>query len=110
MIIAKPGNVKSHIQFEAQVYNLRKEKVKRHFILFLGYRPQFYIRTIVVTSKIESFQYASWSEKTQMVMPSDHIKTVVELVQSVIIEKKMCFAICEGGHTVEANVVYGLLH
>ncbi|KAH9530653.1 hypothetical protein CY35_20G016700 [Sphagnum magellanicum] len=110
MIIAKPGTVKSHIRFEAQVYILRKEEGGRHSPFFPGYRPQFYIRTIVVTGKIESFQYASSGEKTRMVMPGDHIKMVVELVQPVVIEKKMRFAIREGGHTVGAGVVSGLLH
>ncbi|KAH9530606.1 hypothetical protein CY35_20G012000 [Sphagnum magellanicum] len=110
MIIAKPGTVKSHIRFEAQVYILRKEEGGRHSPFFPGYRPQFYIRTIVVTGKIESFQYASLGEKTRMVMPGDHIKMVVELVQPVVIEKKMHFAIREGGHTVGAGVVSGLLH
>lgn len=110
MIIAKPGTVKSHIRFEAQVYILRKEEGGRHSPFFPGYRPQFYIRTIVVTGKIESFQYASSGEKTRMVMPGDHIKMVVELVQPVVIEKKMRFAIREGGHTVGAGVVSRLLH
>nr|AND48150.1 translational elongation factor Tu [Flatbergium novo-caledoniae] len=109
MVIAKPGTVESHIRFEAQVYILRKEEGGRHSPFFPGYRPQFYIRTIVVTGKIESFQYAS-GEKTRMVMPGDHIKMVVELVQPVAIEKKMRFAIREGGHTVGAGVVSGLLH
>nr|AND48474.1 translational elongation factor Tu [Flatbergium sericeum] len=109
MIIAKPGTVKSHIRFEAQVYILRKEEGGRHSPFFPGYRPQFYIRTIVVTGKIESFQYAS-GEKIRMVMPGDHIKMVVELVQPVAIEKKMRFAIREGGHTVGAGIVSGLLH
>jgi len=101
MIIAKPGTVKSHIRFEAQVYILRKEEGGRHSPFLPGYHPQFYIRTIVVTGKIESFQYAS---------SGDHIKMVVELVQPVVIEKKMRFAIREGGHTVGASVVSGLLH
>jgi len=87
-----------------------KRKGKTSFLFFLGYHPQFYIRTIIVISKIESFQYASSSEKTRMVMRSDHIKMVVKLVQPVIIEKKMRYTIREGGHTVGASVVYGLLH
>jgi elongation factor Tu len=98
MIIAKPVTVKSHIGFETHVYILRKEEGGRHSPFLSEYCPRFYIRTIVVIGKIESFQYASPSEKTRMVMPNDHIKMVVELVQLEVIEKKMRFVI-HGGAT-----------
>ncbi len=104
MVIAKPGSIKPHTKFEAQVYVLNKEEGGRHTPFFPGYRPQFYVRTTDVTGKIESFK-ADDDSPTQMVMPGDRVKMVVELIQPIAIEKGMRFAIREGGRTVGAGVV-----
>ena len=104
MVLAKPGTIKPHTKFEAQVYVLNKEEGGRHTPFFPGYRPQFYVRTTDVTGKIESFR-ADDDTATQMVMPGDRIKMIVELIQPIAIEKGMRFAIREGGRTVGAGVV-----
>jgi elongation factor Tu len=104
MVLAKPGSIKPHTKFEAQVYVLTKEEGGRHTPFFPGYRPQFYVRTTDVTGKIESFR-ADDDSATQMVMPGDRIKMIVELIQPIAIEKGMRFAIREGGRTVGAGVV-----
>jgi len=108
MVLAKPGSIKPHKSFEAQVYILTKEEGGRHTPFFQGYRPQFYVRTTDVTGKIDSFQADDGSE-TQMVMPGDRIKMVVQLIQPIAIEKGMRFAIREGGRTVGAGVVFNIL-
>lgn len=104
MVLAKPGSINPHTKFEAQVYVLTKEEGGRHTPFFPGYRPQFYVRTTDVTGKIESFR-ADDDSATQMVMPGDRIKMIVELIQPIAIEKGMRFAIREGGRTVGAGVV-----
>ena len=104
MVLAKPGTITPHTKFEAQVYVLKKEEGGRHTPFFPGYRPQFYVRTIDVTGKIESFISDAGDEAT-MVMPGDRVKMVVELLQPVAIEDGMRFAIREGGRTVGAGVV-----
>nr|NP_045811.1 elongation factor Tu [Chlorella vulgaris]P56292.1 RecName: Full=Elongation factor Tu, chloroplastic; Short=EF-Tu [Chlorella vulgaris]BAA57886.1 protein synthesis elongation factor Tu [Chlorella vulgaris] len=104
MVLAKPGSILPHTKFEAQVYVLNKEEGGRHTPFFPGYRPQFYVRTTDVTGKIESFR-ADDNTATQMVMPGDRIKMIVELIQPIAIEKGMRFAIREGGRTVGAGVV-----
>jgi len=104
MVIAKPGSITPHTKFEAQVYVLTKEEGGRHTPFFPGYRPQFYVRTTDVTGKIESFR-ADDDTATQMVMPGDRIKMIVELIQPIAIENGMRFAIREGGRTVGAGVV-----
>jgi elongation factor Tu len=108
MVLAKPGSIKPHKGFEAQVYILTKEEGGRHTPFFQGYRPQFYVRTTDVTGKIDSFQADDGTE-TQMVMPGDRIKMVVQLIQPIAIEKGMRFAIREGGRTVGAGVVFNIL-
>jgi elongation factor Tu len=108
MVLAKPGSIKPHKSFEAQVYILTKEEGGRHTPFFQGYRPQFYVRTTDVTGKIDSFQADDGTE-TQMVMPGDRIKMVVQLIQPIAIEKGMRFAIREGGRTVGAGVVFNIL-
>ena len=108
MVLAKPGSITPHTQFEAQVYVLTKEEGGRHTPFFPGYRPQFYVRTTDVTGKIESFK-ADDDSATQMVMPGDRVKMVVELIQPIAIEKGMRFAIREGGRTVGAGVVSTIL-
>jgi elongation factor Tu len=104
MVLAKPGSITPHTKFEAQVYVLTKEEGGRHTPFFPGYRPQFYVRTTDVTGKIESFR-ADDDSATQMVMPGDRIKMIVELIQPIAIENGMRFAIREGGRTVGAGVV-----
>ena len=104
MVLAKPGSITPHTQFEAQVYILKKEEGGRHTSFFAGYRPQFYVRTTDVTGKINSFQ-ADDNTQIKMVMPGDRIKMQVELIQPIAIEKAMRFAIREGGRTVGAGVV-----
>jgi elongation factor Tu len=104
MVLAKPGSIKPHTKFEAQVYVLTKEEGGRHTPFFPGYRPQFYVRTTDVTGKIEAFR-ADDDTATQMVMPGDRIKMTVELIQPIAIENGMRFAIREGGRTVGAGVV-----
>lgn len=108
MVLAKPGSITPHTKFEAQVYVLTKEEGGRHTPFFPGYRPQFYVRTTDVTGKIESFR-ADDDSPTQMVMPGDRIKMIVELIQPIAIEKGMRFAIREGGRTVGAGVVSTIL-
>ena len=108
MVLAKPGTITPHTKFESQVYVLDKEEGGRHTPFFPGYRPQFYVRTTDVTGKIESFR-ADDDSATQMVMPGDRIKMVVELIQPIAIEKGMRFAIREGGRTVGAGVVSNIL-
>jgi elongation factor Tu len=108
MVLSKPGSITPHTQFEAQVYVLTKEEGGRHTPFFPGYRPQFYVRTTDVTGKIESFR-ADDDSATQMVMPGDRVKMIVELIQPVAIENGMRFAIREGGRTVGAGVVSKIL-
>ncbi|BEI31727.1 elongation factor Tu (chloroplast) [Bryopsis sp. KO-2023] len=108
MVLAKPGSIKPHKQFEAQVYILKKEEGGRHTSFFAGYRPQFYVRTTDVTGKINSFQ-SDDNVEIKMVMPGDRIKMNVELIQPIAIEKGMRFAIREGGRTVGAGVVSTIL-
>jgi len=104
MVLAAPGSITPHKQFEAQVYILNKEEGGRHTPFFPGYRPQFYVRTTDVTGKIESFKADDGSDAS-MVMPGDRVKMIVELIQPVAIENGMRFAIREGGRTVGAGVV-----
>jgi elongation factor Tu len=108
MVLSKPGEIKPHTKFESQVYVLTREEGGRHTPFFPGYRPQFYVRTTDVTGKIESFR-ADDDSPTQMVMPGDRIKMIVELIQPIAIEKGMRFAIREGGRTVGAGVVSAIL-
>ena len=108
MVIAQPGTIQPHTKFEAQVYILNKDEGGRHTPFFVGYRPQFYVRTTDVTGKIDSFRADDGSE-TQMIMPGDRVKMVVELINPIAIEKSMRFAIREGGRTVGAGVVLEIL-
>jgi elongation factor Tu len=104
MVLAAPKTITPHTEFESQVYILTKEEGGRHTPFFQGYRPQFYVRTTDVTGKIASFR-ADDDSTTQMVMPGDRIKMMVELIQPIAIENGMRFAIREGGRTVGAGVV-----
>ena len=98
-VLAKPGSVKPHTAFDAQVYILSKEEGGRHTPFFNGYRPQFYVRTTDVTGSIKL------PEGMEMVMPGDNVLMKVELIQPVAIEEGLRFAIREGGRTVGAGVV-----
>ncbi|MBU6390511.1 elongation factor Tu [Patescibacteria group bacterium] len=98
-VLAKPGSVTPHTDFEAEVYVLKKEEGGRHTPFFTGYKPQFYIRTTDVTGEV------TLPEKTEMVMPGDTITFKVKLVAPVALEEKQRFAIREGGKTVGAGVV-----
>ena len=98
-VLAKPGSVKPHTAFDAQVYILSKEEGGRHTPFFNGYRPQFYVRTTDVTGSIKL------PEGMEMVMPGDNVLMKVELIQPVAIEDGLRFAIREGGRTVGAGVV-----
>jgi len=104
MVIAKPGSITPHTQFEAEVYVLKKEEGGRHTPFFPGYRPQFYVRTTDVTGTISTFTADDGSE-AEMVMPGDRIKMTVELINPIAIEQGMRFAIREGGRTIGAGVV-----
>src|SRR5213082_156823 len=97
-VLAKPGSIKPHKNFKAQVYVLSKEEGGRHTPFFNGYRPQFYVRTTDVTGAIKLPQ------GVEMVMPGDNIEMTVELIQPVAMEEGVTFAIREGGRTVGAGI------
>ena len=98
-VLCKPGTVKPHTEFTAQVYVLTKEEGGRHTPFFNNYRPQFYFRTTDVTGSIEL------PEGTEMVMPGDHTNMTVKLITPIAIEEGLRFAIREGGRTVGSGVV-----
>lgn len=108
MVLAKPGSITPHTEFEAQVYVLTRDEGGRHTPFFPGYRPQFYVRTTDVTGKTEKFR-SDDDEAMQMVMPGDRVKMTVELIQPIAIEKGMRFAIREGSRTVGAGVVSNII-
>ena len=98
-VLAKPGSIRPHTTFHAEVYVLKKEEGGRHTPFFPGYRPQFYIRTTDVTGSI------TLPEGMEMVMPGDNVQMGVELITPVAVEEGLRFAIREGGRTVGAGVV-----
>jgi len=98
-VIAKPGSITPHTEFEAEVYVLTKEEGGRHTPFFKGYKPQFYIRTTDVTGEVKL------PEGTEMIMPGDTVNLEIKLIQPIAVEDKMKFAIREGGKTVGAGVV-----
>ena len=98
-VLCKPGSVKPHTEFEAEVYILTKEEGGRHTPFFTGYKPQFYIRTTDVTGEV------TLKEGVEMVMPGDTVTFKVKLVGPIAMEDNMRFAIREGGKTVGAGVV-----
>ncbi|MFP4134050.1 MAG: elongation factor Tu [Halothece sp.] len=104
MVLAKPGSITPHTQFEAEVYVLKKEEGGRHTPFFTNYRPQFFVRTTDVTGTIVGFT-ADDGSAAEMVMPGDRVKMTVELINPVAIEQGMRFAIREGGRTIGAGVV-----
>ncbi|MBI3725123.1 elongation factor Tu [bacterium] len=98
-VLAKPGSIKPHKKFEAQIYVLKKEEGGRHTPFFNGYRPQFYFRTTDVTGNCKLLGGA------EMVMPGDHVKIEVELITPIAMQEQLRFAIREGGRTVGAGTV-----
>ena len=98
-VLAKPGSIKPHTRFEAEIYVLSKEEGGRHTPFFKGYRPQFYFRTTDVTGSCEL------PEGIEMVMPGDNVKLDVTLIAPIAMEDGLRFAIREGGRTVGAGVV-----
>ena len=108
MVIAKPGSIKPHIQFEGEVYVLTEKEGGRKTPFFAGYRPQFYVRTTDVTGTIKAYTSDDGKE-VEMVMPGDRIKMTVELINAIAIEQGMRFAIREGGRTIGAGVVSKIL-
>ena len=104
MVIAKPGSITPHTEFEGEVYVLTEKEGGRKTPFFSGYRPQFYVRTTDVTGTIQSFT-ADDGSAAEMVMPGDRIKMNVQLINAIAIEQGMRFAIREGGRTIGAGVV-----
>jgi elongation factor Tu len=102
-VLAKPGSITPHTQFEAQVYVLTKEEGGRHTPFFGNYRPQFYFRTTDITGTI------NLPEGTEMVMPGDNTEMTVELINPIAMEEGLRFAIREGGRTVGAGRVIKIL-
>ena len=104
MVLAKPGSITPHTEFEGEVYVLTKEEGGRHTPFFKNYRPQFYVRTTDVTGTITDYTSDDGSD-VEMVMPGDRIKMTVQLINPIAIEDGMRFAIREGGRTIGAGVV-----
>ncbi len=102
-VVAKPGSIKPHTKFKAEVYVLKKEEGGRHTPFFPGYRPQFYFRTTDVTGVL------TLPEGVEMVMPGDNISCEVALITPVAMEEGLRFAIREGGRTVGAGVLTGVI-
>jgi elongation factor Tu len=98
-VLAKPGSITPHSDFEAQVYILSKDEGGRHTPFFNGYRPQFYFRTTDVTGT------AHLPEGVEMVMPGDNVEMTVEMIAPIAMEEGLRFAIREGGRTVGAGRV-----
>ncbi|WP_447936534.1 elongation factor Tu [Thermomonas fusca] len=98
-VLCKPGSITPHTEFEAEVYVLSKDEGGRHTPFFKGYRPQFYFRTTDITGAV------TLPEGTEMVMPGDNVKMVVQLINPVAMDEGLRFAIREGGRTVGAGVV-----
>ena len=101
--MAKPGSIKPHTHFKAQVYVLTKEEGGRHTPFFNGYRPQFYFRTTDVTGVIDL------PEGVEMCMPGDNIEMTIKLITPIAIEEGLRFAIREGGRTVGAGAVASII-
>jgi len=108
MVIAKPGTIKPHTEFEGEVYVLTEKEGGRKTPFFAGYRPQFYVRTTDVTGTIQAFTDREGGN-VEMVMPGDNIKVTVVLINAIAIEQGMRFAIREGGRTIGAGVVAKIL-
>ena len=103
-VLAKPGSIKPHTHFKAEVYVLSKEEGGRHTPFFNNYRPQFYFRTTDVTGAVKL------PEGQEMVMPGDNTNMEIELIQPIAMDQGLRFAIREGGRTVGAGVVTEILN
>jgi elongation factor Tu len=102
-VLAAPGSITPHTNFQAEAYILTKEEGGRHTPFFTNYRPQFYFRTTDVTGTVKL------KEGTEMVMPGDNVQMEVELIQPIAMDEGLRFAIREGGRTVGAGVVAKIL-
>jgi elongation factor Tu len=102
-VLAKPGSITPHKKFKAEAYILTKDEGGRHTPFFANYRPQFYFRTTDVTGVV------TLPAGTEMVMPGDNVSFEVELITPIAMEEKLRFAIREGGRTVGAGVVAGII-
>jgi len=102
-VVAKPGSITPHTEFEAEIYVLTKEEGGRHTPFMQGYKPQFFIRTADVTGEVEL------PKDVEMVMPGDTVKIKIKLEKTVALEEKMRFALREGGRTVGAGVVIKII-
>jgi elongation factor Tu len=99
MVLSKPGSIKPHKKFKAELYVLSKDEGGRHTPFFTNYRPQFYFRTSDVTGTV------ALPEGVEMVMPGDNVSVEIELIAPVAMEKAQRFAIREGGRTIGAGRV-----
>jgi elongation factor Tu len=108
MVLAKPGSITPHTEFNSEVYVLKKEEGGRHTPFFAGYRPQFYVRTTDVTGSITAFTSDDGND-VEMVIPGDRIKMTAQLISPIAIEEGMRFAIREGGRTIGAGVVTSII-
>ena len=102
-VLAAPGSITPHTNYEAEVYVLSKEEGGRHTPFFNGYRPQFYFRTTDVTGVVKL------AEGTEMVMPGDNVRVSIDLITPIAMDEGLRFAIREGGRTVGAGVVGKIL-
>jgi elongation factor Tu len=107
MVLSKPGTIKPHTKFNAEVYILTKDEGGRHTAIFKGYRPQFYVRTTDVTGQI--FEFTSEGESIDMVMPGDNVTMEIGLIAPIAIENGMRLAIREGGRTVGSGLVTSII-
>ena len=98
-VLAAPGSITPHTEYEANVYVLSREEGGRHTPFFNGYKPQFYIRTTDVTGEIEL------PEGVEMVMPGDNIEMKIKLITPVAMDEQLRFAVREGGRTVGSGVI-----
>jgi len=103
-VLAKPGTITPHTEFDAEIYILSKEEGGRHTPFFKGYKPQFYIRTTDVTGDVYELPAG-----TEMVMPGDTVNVKIKLITPVAMSEKQKFAIREGGHTVGAGIVTNII-
>jgi elongation factor Tu len=108
MVLAKPGSIQPHTEFDSEVYVLSEKEGGRRTPFFAGYRPQFFVRTTDVTGTIASFT-ADDGSAMNMVIPGDRVNMTVKLLQPIAIEQNMRFAIREGNRTVGAGVVSRIL-
>ena len=99
MVLAKPGSIKPHTKFKAEVYVLTKDEGGRHTPFFTNYRPQFYFRTSDVTGTL------NLPAGVEMVMPGDNVSVEIELQKTVAMDKGLKFAIREGGRTIGSGIV-----